>query len=252
MFGNWVERFLEAMVVSRRYSENTIVAYRNDLQQFVEYMEQQRCTPQNFTAGIVTEYIEDLRDRAYASSTIARKVAAVKTFLSFLYEGEVIHEDISGQIDTPKVERQTQTMLTPEQVEQLLNYHPSQSNAPRSLRNRVLLELLYSTDMKINELVDLKISDFNDKNLTVRERGSAREIALNKSARKYLRAYLREGRPRLDKGKDDNALFLNHRGQALTRQGLWLIIKSSAEAVGLPENVTPHTLQRSFSEHQDE
>lgn len=251
MSGVWIDSFLENIRTTQNYSNNTVIAYQNDLSQFFAYLQKEHKN-KTITAEIVETYINELRDRSYASSTIARKVAAIKTFLTYLHDEGHLETDISRQVDTPRVERQTQTLLTHEEVEELLAY-PSQSDNPRNLRNQVLLYLLYTTDLKINELVDLRTNNYDGHYLVLSENGNGkkRKVVLSDSTQQHLNTYLESGRPLLDKGKDDDALFLNHRGQALTRQGLWLIIKSSAEAVGLPDTVTPHTLQRSYSEHQE-
>lgn len=249
MLSEWIESFLRHIAAEKSYSENTVMAYRNDLMQFAMFLDGDQKT---LTQDQVQTYIDELYERHYASSTIARKVAAIKSFLSYLYDRGVVTENIAGEIDTPKVERQVQPLLTRQQVTKLLSV-PAKFYKPRDLRNQALLDLLYSTELKINELVDLKVQDFDGKYLRYRQSdGTEQRIELDRETRKHLSDYLENGRPALEKGKGDDAMFLNHRGQALSRQGLWLIIKVCAHEAGLPDTVTPNLLRRSFDIHQDE
>jgi integrase/recombinase XerD len=253
-----VEQFLKHIAAEQEYSENTTVAYRNDLMQFVNFIDG-NITAAQLGADSVQNYIEELQDQGYASSTVARKVAAIKTFLGYLHHTGTLNRDIARQIETPKVQRQVTQLLTRQQVNKLLAV-PAGSNNPKNLRNQVLLDLLYYTNLRINEMVELTVDSYDGKKLHISlSDGNRREINLNKTSighldayLKTLDAYLKTGRPALEKGSGEKALFLNHRGQSLTRQGLWLIIKMCAEQAGLPGTVTPHILRRSFDLHQQE
>jgi len=246
-----VEQFLEHIAAEQEYSENTTVAYRNDLMQFVSFIDGNVSASQ-LGADSVQNYIEELQDQGYASSTVARKVAAIKTFLGYLHHTGTLNRDIARQIETPKVQRQVTQLLTRQQVNKLLAV-PAGSNNPKNLRNQVLLDLLYYTNLRINEMVELTVDSYDGKKLHIPlSDGNRREINLNKTSISHIDAYLKTGRPALEKGSGEKALFLNHRGQSLTRQGLWLIIKMCAEQAGLPGTVTPHILRRSFDLHQQE
>jgi integrase/recombinase XerD len=235
-----IDHFLKHLAAQKNYSQNTILAYQNDLEQFMTLVGDE-IVWKNLDSTLVRKYIRTLQSKGYASSTVARKVAAVKSFLSYLQESGSITEDIAGQIATPKVQRRAQTLLTREQVRRLLDV-PNGSRGPKSLRNRALLNLLYLTDLRITELVGLKLHHFDGQNLL--------GIPLPNAMIVYLNDYVEKGRPAMIKNEAETALFLNHRGSMLTRQGLWLIIKDCATKAGLTVPVTPQTLHRSLDAHK--
>lgn len=248
MLSTQVESFIKFLEGSNQYSENTTIAYRNDLMQFVNYLSEYK-NWKDLEVAKVQNYVTQLQEQGYASSTVARKVAAIKTFLGYLHQNNQTKDDISRQIITPKVRRQAQTLLNEEEVTNLLSI-PEQSDSPKNLRNRVLLNLLYSTDLRITELVELHLKDYDGKKIKfTNDNGVTREFELNDSTRSHMEKYLKDGRPSLDKNLGSDALFLNHRGSALSRQGLWLIIKECAQRAGLSTAVTPHILRRSSDAH---
>ena len=235
-----IDFFLKYLVAQKNYSKNTIDAYQNDLTQFVAWVGD-GIAWKNLEAAQVRKYIHKLQSMGYASSTVARKVAAVKSFLGYLQASGSIQEDIVGQITTPKVQRRAQTLLTRQQVRRLMAV-PNASQSPKDLRNKTLLNLLCLTDLRIIELVELRVQHFDGQTLL----GKAQPKVMIG----YLRDYLENGRPALVKNEAETALFLNHRGSKLTRQGLWLIIKDCAQKAGLKVTVTPQILQRSLEAHK--
>ncbi len=248
MLNSQVEAFIKYLEGSNQYSENTTIAYRNDLMQFVNFLSDYK-NWKDLDVAKVQQYVTELQEQGYASSTVARKVAAIKTFLGYLHQHGETKDDISRQIITPKVRRQAQTLLNEEEVNNLLAI-PNQSESPKNLRNRVLLNLLYSTDLRITELVELRLKDYHGDYIKfTNDNGMTREFDLNDSTRTHMEKYLKDGRPALDKNLGSDALFLNHRGSALSRQGLWLIIKECAQRAGLSTAVTPHILRRSSDSH---
>ena len=164
--------------------------------------------------------------------------------------------DPTKGLDAPRVKKRLPRTLTGQEVERLLTA-PGNSNQPKTLRDRALLELLYATGMRVSELVSLNLDDVNLVTHDVRirsDRGDKeRIIPVQERAMQAVQIYLERGRPNLVKKQTDQAsLFLNHRGQKLTRQGMWLIIKEYAEQVDIPFEVTPHTLRHSFAAHMIE
>jgi len=237
-----VEQFITQLSANETYSHNTILAYQNDLMQFCDFFGEDKNWV-DIEMPALESYINQLRDQGYASSTVARKVASVKTFLTYLQEEGKISTNIAKQVGTPKVERSTQPLLSAEQVGRLLAV-TGNPRSPKLMRNRLLLNLLYETNLRISELVQLTIHEI--------EGNSLAGILLNEDLNKYLQDYLEWGRPGLlsDTYPDETALFLNHRGSALTRQGLWLIIKECAQKANLQVTVTPRMLRQSFSFHK--
>ena len=250
--------FLSHLQKEYRYSENTIAAYRNDLSQFLEYVESHSGSKLSDWSTVdevdIEAYLTYMKhkDQPYASSTIARKVAAIKSFYNYLAAEGVVGDNPTIDIDSPKVKKRLPQTLSPTEVERLLE-SPSSINTPKNLRDVTLLNILYETGMRVTEVVSIQLEDVDLKHAILSSptrQGEAREIPLEDSTQALLVEYMAEGRPQLAKSKAERALFLNHRGEKLTRQGLWLIIKGYARQAGLNAEVTPHTLRHSFAVHR--
>jgi integrase/recombinase XerD len=247
-----IDGFLNFLTVEKGYSKNTIDAYRNDLSQFVRFLGEQTVSSwSDVTKDQLTAFILEMKDREYSSSTVARKVAAVRAFLHFLVSEGVVHEDPSANLDSPSVTKRLPRPISPDEIEALLAAPDAEAN-PRAIRDRALLELLYATGMRVTEVVSLEVEDVNLASAAVRCFGKGskeRIIPIYPKAVEALESYLEYGRPPLLKSVDEKALFVNHRGERLTRQGLWLIIKRYVKQIGINELVTPHTLRHSFATH---
>ena len=251
-----IQDFLTFLDTEKGYADNTIAAYRNDLTQFLRYLEQQ----DRYSAwaevdkDTIISYVLNLKEREYTSSTVARKVAAIKSFFHYLMAEKIIVDDPTATLDSPKVKKRLPKAISREDIERLLAA-PAQGTSAKSQRDHALLEMLYASGMRVTELVSLDVSDVNLASDTVRVRGkktSSKEriIPVGDQALEALRTYVNKGRMQLMRDPDERALFLNHRGQRLTRQGLWLIIKHYVDEVGISEDVTPHTLRHSFAAHK--
>jgi integrase/recombinase XerD len=248
--------FLDYLQEEYNYSNNTTAAYKNDLNQFVSFLNNGRYghihSWNEVSPEIVHAYVEYMKGQPYASSSVARKVAAVKSFFNYLHEQNEIDENPTTQVDSPKVKKRLPQTLTFEEVDRLLAA-PAQKRTPKNLRDTALLNVLYSTGMRVTEVVSLQIEDIDLEHSMLfcpGKEDSSRELPFDDHTRQILSMYLEEGRPYLVKDKDEKALFLNHRGQQLTRQGLWLIIKAYAKQADLKASVTPHTLRHSFAAHK--
>lgn len=246
--------FLAYLQAEKKYSPNTLVAYRNDLNQLTQFLQQYPGVTHwdDVDETMVDAYVRTMKQGDYASSSVARKVAALKSFFHFLYDHETISLDPTTNINSPKVKKRLPKTLTFNDVDRLL-HAPRQKKTPKNLRDTALLDLLYATGMRVTELVSLQISDVNLGDgwlMCPGKDGLVRALPINGETRGMLEAYLDAGRPHLVKDRGEKALFLNHRGQQLTRQGLWLIIKTYARQVRLSAAVTPHTLRHSFAAHK--
>jgi integrase/recombinase XerD len=248
--------FLKFLQTEYNYSSNTIAAYKNDLSQFMSYLQanQLRNTDnwQSINSEIINGYVTYMKEQPYASSSIARKVAAVKSFFNYLHSNDIIQENPTTNIDSPKVKKRLPKTLTTEEVERLLEA-PSHKKSPKNLRDMALLNMLYSTGMRVTEVVSLRLEDVDLGNKVLfcpSKEDQIRKLPFNQHTKAILANYMEEGRPYLVKNKDEAAMFLNHRGQQLTRQGLWLIIKAYAKETNLSISVTPHTLRHSFAAHK--
>jgi len=247
-----IEDFLTHIATEKGYSDNTLAAYKNDLSQLASYLV--ALSPpvagwEQVTRNTLVNYILDLKGREYTPTTVARKVAAIKSFFKFLMDEGVVQANPTEDLESPKVRKLLPKILSRGQVERLLE-QPAKRSGVKALRDKALLELLDATGMRVSEIVSLRVDDVNLETATVRVRGKGgreRILPIHQRAVEALRAYLAEGRKAFHKEPEEQALFLNPRGTQLTRQGLWLIIKKYVQEAGIKAEVTPHTLRHSFA-----
>ena len=253
-----IHNFLNHLSMEKGFSGNTVEAYRNDLYQLADFVSDNVSiggrTPQwsGVDRNLLINYILDLKERNYAPATVARKVAAVKSFFDFLVADGVLRSDPTENITSPKVGKSLPKPLSPSEVEALLA-EPAKRNTPEGKRDTAMMELLYAGGMRVSELIALDITDVNLEAEFVRCFGKGskeRVIPIHRKAVEAVREYVQEARPELlGKKEGEAALFLNRRGERLTRQGFWLILKGYTKAAGITKPVTPHTLRHSFATH---
>jgi integrase/recombinase XerD len=276
-----VERFLQVLEAERGFSVNTIFAYRNDLTQFLAFLAgetsgegengatgegragaprvrsplaSQVRTWNQLTDDDLTNYVLFLRDRKYASSTVARKMAAIKSFFNFLISEGQLRGDPGARMTAPRVDKYTPRAISLSEVERLLQQPAiegdSAARRPEASRDRAMLETLYATGMRVSERVALDCDDVNllERHMRCAGRTSReRVLPLRDRAVEAIDHYLFQARPLLVL-REESALFLNHRGNRLTRQGFWLILKSYASKAEIAD-ITPHTLRHTFATH---
>ena len=252
-----VRNFLIHLTTVKGFSNNTTEAYRNDLTQLTGFVaSKDGGNPEvvdwnKVDRDLLLDYMGHLKDRQYAPTTIARKVAAMKSFFSYMASEDLLAADPTEGLSSPRVGRALPSPLTVEQVRALLD-EPRRSTAPEAQRSTAMLELLYATGMRVTELVSLNVGDVNLEDSYVRCHGKGfkeRIIPVYPEAVRALRAYMEKARPALRRRRDEEALFLNRRGDRLTRQGFWLILKMFARQAGIGVPITPHTLRHSFATH---
>lgn len=253
-----IGHFLHFMSVEKGSSGNTIAAYRNDLRQFSGFLTNITNTSnplnwQQVDTDHIISYVLELKGRNYAQATVARKVAAVKSFFQYLHAEGQVPRNPTDTLESPRVSKSLPKPLTVREVDELLE-QPTKRKTPESKRDRAMLELLYATGMRVTELVSLDLDCLNlDRRAPhVRCMGKGakeRTIPIHGQALESLEAYLNDGRPVLVKNRDERALFVNRRGDRLTRQGFWLILRNHAREANIQALVTPHTLRHSFATH---
>jgi integrase/recombinase XerD len=254
-----IGQFLSFLSAEKGASDNTIAAYRNDLAQFHQFLSSIGKNGHQHTDWTLIEkdsivgYIVELKERKYAEASVARKVAAVKSFFQYLQAEGSIGQNPAESLESPRVGKSLPKPLTVQQIDELLE-QPSKRNGPEGLRDRAMLELLYATGLRVTELVSLDLDSISldPRSPVARCMGKGakeRAIPIHEQALRALLSYLNDGRPRLVKDKKERALFLNRRGERLTRQGFWLILKQYAAQAGIQEPVTPHSLRHSFATH---
>ncbi len=252
-----VDNFLDYLAVEKGFSANTIAAYRNDLHQLASFVEEEATKRGTippwvaFDRQAMMSYLLDLKGRGYAATTVARKVAAVKSFFAFMVAEGMMKDNPTEGVASSKVGRSLPKPISIAQVHKLLE-QPAKRGGSEAKRDSAMLELLYATGMRVSELVSLNIADLDLEGGYVRCFGKGQKerlIPVHERAMKAVKAYLKEVRPRLGRGGDEKAVFLNRRGERLTRQGLWQILKGYAKSADLGTEITPHTLRHSFATH---
>jgi len=251
-----VGHFLSFMSVEKGASTNTVAAYRNDLRQFDSFVSStagngHRRDWEALDRAVITEYLIALKNRNYAEATVARKVAALKSFFQYLQAEGLIRRNPAENLESPRVGRSLPKPLTVTEIDELLE-QPMKRNTPEARRDRAMLELLYATGLRVSELVSLDVGDVNMAGPWVRCVGKGskeRTIPIHEQATAAVAAYLDDARAALVKARNEAALFVNRRGERLTRQGFWLILKQYAKEANLERAVTPHTLRHSFATH---
>ena len=248
-----VNAFLNHLTVEKGFSGNTIFAYRNDLYGLIGFLDRQgyREDWTSINSDVLASYVLELQEKGYSVTTRARKLASVKSLFSFLLLEGIVSQNPTEDLHAPKVGRTLPNTLSEDEVARLLEA-PSHGTGPEALRDHAMLELLYATGMRVTELVSLNLSDINPNEGYVRCMGKGskeRIIPTHGMAVAVLRTYLEDGRTELARNGSEPALFLNRRGERLTRQGFWGILKGHAKQAQVQGSVTPHTLRHSFATH---
>ncbi len=257
MINKEIESFLNYLTVEKGYSDNTIMAYRNDLSDLVKYVEGEAAKNntmpnwENFGRQGVLGYILQMKEKNYAATTVARKVAATKSFFSFMVAESKLKDNPTDNIGSPHIGKSLPKTLSLAQVRTLLE-QPAQQDTLEAKRDKAMLELLYASGMRVSELVALNIGDVNTTDGFVKCFGKGnkeRLIPIYERAARTVKEYTEVTRPKLIRAKGENALFLNPRGERLTRQGFWQKLKEYARSAHLEGKISPHTLRHSFATH---
>ncbi|AKP47665.1 MULTISPECIES: site-specific tyrosine recombinase XerD [Bacillus] len=250
---DYLQDFLHFLIVEKGLAKNTIVSYERDLKSYLHYLQtvEQITDVNQITRIHIIQFLNHLRKEGKSAKTLARHVASLRSFHQFLLREKMADQDPSVHIESPHLERSLPKVLTLSEVEALLEA-PDRSK-PSGLRDAAMLELLYATGIRVSELVNLNLDDLH---LTmgflrcIGKGNKERIIPVGKTALHVLDQYLQYGRPNMQSKKyRTDALFLNHHGNRLTRQGFWKILKGLAKKANIEKELTPHTLRHSFATH---
>lgn len=248
-----ISSFLMHVRVEKGLSANTISAYQRDLNKFDEFARKRKLVVESVRRDDLVDFLSGLYRQKLESRTVARQLVTLRNFFRFAQIQELIPEDPSLSLESPKIRRHLPGYLRLEEVEKLLEQPDSKT--PTGLRDRAMLEVLYSTGLRVSELTGLSVSDLDAKVGCVRCIGKGdkeRIVPVGRKALSIVDKYLREGRPALlrsVKGGGSSALFVNRRGMALSRVGVWKILSAYGRRAGLRVALTPHMLRHSFATH---
>ena len=246
-----LEQFHDFLALERGSSANTQEAYARDVTRYATFAVTQAISaPGDATPRQLRAFVFHLKDLGLAPASVRRTVSAVRTYYRFLLEDGHVERDPSERLETPARWRTLPGVLSVADVERLLAA-PS-VDEPLAFRDRAMLELAYGAGLRVGEWITLAVRDlsFEEQQLRVFGKGAKeRLVPIGRSAVGAAAVYLRELRPRLDRGAGKGVLFLNARGEPLTRMGAWKILRRHVEAAGLSTTVTPHTLRHTFATH---
>lgn len=244
--------FIHHLSADKGLARNTLESYRRDISQLIDYLQENRVKQADEIERIhIQKYLLDMKQRGRAASTISRCIVSIRSYFQYLTQEKVLSGNPADGLDAPKLDKRLPQVLTIDETELLLE--SAAGISPAGIRDKAMLEMLYATGIRVTELISLDLADVNPElgyvhcaSHTSRER----IIPLGETAAKYLTVYLETMRPVLLKqSENETALFINHLGTRLTRQGFWKIIKKYAREANIEKEITPHTLRHSFATH---
>lgn len=241
--------FLTYLSVEKGLSKNTIESYSIDLKKFQDFLSLKNKNFASFTRADVVDFIETLRNKGYSISSTCRFISSIKSLCKYLIIENVIKEDPSENLQTPKRWERLPKSLTVSEVRSFLELD-TPIDKPTMMRDSVMLELLYSSGLRVSELVSLKVEDINLEAGFIRVLGKGskeRVVPVNIRAIGRLRGYLNKARQEILKKRQSSYLFVTGRGRSLTRQRFWQTIKTLGRKKGI--DLSPHTLRHSFATH---
>jgi integrase/recombinase XerD len=248
-----IKDFMHFLIVEKGLAENTIVSYKRDLKSYAHFLNhsEQINDLNKVKRAHIIQFLGHLKGQGKSAKTLARHTASIRAFHQFLIREKVAEHDPSVHIESPQLERSLPKVLSMEEVGKLLDSPKLKNHF--GYRDKAMLELLYATGMRVSELIGLNIGDIHLTMGFVRCIGKGnkeRIIPIGNTAIQILQTYLEKARYKFLSGKHrDDALFLNHHGKRLTRQGFWKILKKLVQEAGIEKELTPHTLRHSFATH---
>ncbi|MCV9888271.1 site-specific tyrosine recombinase XerD [Metabacillus halosaccharovorans] len=248
-----IKDFIHYLIVERGLSNNTIVSYERDLKSYQKHLnEVQKIVSFNDVSRLhIIQFLKFLKESGKSSKTIARHTASIRNFHQFLLREKQADQDPSVLIESPQLERNLPKVLSLQEVEQLLE--TPKTTTPFGLRDKAMLELLYATGIRVSEMINLNLTDAHLTMGFIRCYGKGnkeRIVPIGKTATDAIMHYVEGSRSKLmNKKEPTEALFINHHGKRITRQGFWKNLKKIALEANIKNEITPHTLRHSFATH---
>lgn len=249
-----LEDFKSYILVERNFSKHTAKAYCSDILSFLVWMDDMSCEDVNFSK--VRDYLHFIQKFNYKKTTIARKIASIRTFYKYLYRERKVNSNPAMNLNSPKRPKSLPKFLTPDEVEKILNNVKIET--PAGYRNRAILELLWATGMRVSELSGLNFGDLNLENNEIRVFGKGskeRIILVTDRAKNYLERYIETARMLIAKGyrieepTESSPVFINNTGYRLQTKTIRNVINDVVDKIELPKKVTPHVFRHSFATH---
>ncbi|HHV73713.1 MULTISPECIES: site-specific tyrosine recombinase [unclassified Thermoanaerobacterium] len=242
--GSIVQAFIDFLKNDKKLSDNTIESYKRDITQFMGYLKENNIEYYDVNKITIISYLNFLKHKNMSQSTISRHLSSIKSFYQYLFMNKFIDKEPAYTLDAPKIEKKIPLTLSVEQVDKLLSHEFE--NSEKGLRDKAILEVLYATGLKVSELISLRVKDVNlNYGYIYCKSSKERFIPIGDSASNALQSYI-SVRRKIDQ---DEFLFLNLRGEPLTRQGCWKIIKEYTNIVNPGFDITPSILRKSFAKH---
>lgn len=246
-----LERFTDFLTLEKGSSPRTREAYLRDVARFVAFvLLRQTVAPGDVTSRVLRDFVYHLKDLGLSPASIRRNVSAVRSYFRFLLGDGVVAQDPSERLDTPQRWRRLPEVLTVAEIQKLLDA-PTMDD-PLYFRDRAMLELAYGAGLRVSEWIGIGVKDVMLDGGLVRVFGKGskeRLVPIGRSAITALAIYVRELRPKLERGAGKGVLFLNARGERLSRMGAWKILRKYVKRAGIKKRVYPHTLRHSFATH---
>lgn len=249
-----IQKFIKYLHKTRKASANTEMSYRRDLEKLYRFMNGELGITawEDVTATNLNSYMLYMEEQKYASSSISRSVASIRSFFHYLDKRNLVPDNPADELKPPKVEKKLPDILSLHEVDLLLK-QPNRETS-KGLRDRAMLELLYATGIRVSELIGLRIHDVNLKMnyISCAERTKERAVPFGSAAKEALTEYLEKARDTFPMAEESDILFTNISGRQMSRQGFWKLLKGYAAEAGIERDITPHTLRHSFAAHMIE
>ena len=247
-----LKEYLSVIKLEKNLSENSITSYRNDLDKFISFCAKKKIDDaENVKSDLIVAFFVEQLKYELTSSTTARYLSSLKGFFKFLFNSNYITSNPTEKVESTKIERKLPVVLSFAEVEEI--FASPDTNTNNGLRDRAMLELLYSSGLRVSELLNLKLNDlyFRDEIIRVLGKGDKqRIIPIGSSAINWINKYLLNVRPLVEnKLKSENIVFLSRRGTKFSRMGLWKIVNKYVTDAGIEKEVHPHTFRHSFATH---
>lgn len=248
-----IKDFIHYLIVERGLSNNTIISYERDLKSYQKHLVQKQhiVSFNDVTRFHIIQFLKFLKESGKSSKTLARHTASIRSLHQFLLREKQAEQDPSVLIESPQLERSLPKILSLQEIEKLLE--TPKLTTPFGYRDKAMLELLYATGIRVSEMIDLNLTDAHLTMGFIRCYGKGnkeRIVPIGKTAAEALMNYIENARPKLLSSKEPTeALFVNHHGKRISRQGFWKNLKQVAIEANIQNELTPHTLRHSFATH---